>query len=117
VSHVRYELGFYIPEDGIFHSHRRENLKSYRLQRVFPQRLTGWSSFSLGLTSPCRDHTFLHMLAGPQRIVPSIRAAVRACLSVCPLRLEKQSPNNFLHFSGLHNCPVLVTACGVSTGH
>jgi hypothetical protein len=26
---VKYELGFYIPEDGILHSHRRENLKSY----------------------------------------------------------------------------------------
>jgi hypothetical protein len=26
---VRYELGFYIPEDDILHSHRRENLKSY----------------------------------------------------------------------------------------
>jgi hypothetical protein len=26
---VRYELGFYIPEDGILHSRRRENLKSY----------------------------------------------------------------------------------------
>jgi hypothetical protein len=26
---VRYELGFYIPEDGILHSHRREYLKSY----------------------------------------------------------------------------------------
>jgi hypothetical protein len=31
VSPVRYELGFYIPEDGILHSHRRENLKSYRI--------------------------------------------------------------------------------------
>jgi hypothetical protein len=29
MSPVRYELGFYIPEDGIFHSDRRENLKSY----------------------------------------------------------------------------------------
>jgi hypothetical protein len=29
VSPVRYELGFYIPEDGILHSHCRENLKSY----------------------------------------------------------------------------------------
>jgi hypothetical protein len=29
VSAVRYELGFYIPEDGILHSHRRGNLKSY----------------------------------------------------------------------------------------
>jgi hypothetical protein len=29
VSLVKYELGFYIPEDDILHSHRRENLKSY----------------------------------------------------------------------------------------
>jgi hypothetical protein len=29
MSPVRYELGSYIPEDGILHSHRRENLKSY----------------------------------------------------------------------------------------
>jgi hypothetical protein len=29
VSSVRYVLGFYIPEDGILHSHRRENLKPY----------------------------------------------------------------------------------------
>jgi hypothetical protein len=29
VSPVRYELDYYIPEDGILHSHRRENLKSY----------------------------------------------------------------------------------------
>jgi hypothetical protein len=28
VSLVRYKLGFYIPEDGILHSHCRENLKS-----------------------------------------------------------------------------------------
>jgi hypothetical protein len=26
---VKYELGFYITEDDILHSHRRENLKSY----------------------------------------------------------------------------------------
>jgi hypothetical protein len=36
---VRYELGFYIPEDGILHSHRRENLKSYiALPNWAPQR-------------------------------------------------------------------------------
>jgi hypothetical protein len=29
VSPVRYELGSYIPEDAILHSHRRENLRSY----------------------------------------------------------------------------------------
>jgi hypothetical protein len=28
VSPVKYELCFYIPEDGILHSHRREHLKS-----------------------------------------------------------------------------------------
>jgi hypothetical protein len=35
-SPVKYELSFYIPEDGILHSHRRENLKSYIA-------LTGWT--------------------------------------------------------------------------
>jgi hypothetical protein len=29
VSPVKYELGFYIPEDDILHSHCRENFKSY----------------------------------------------------------------------------------------
>jgi hypothetical protein len=29
MSPVRYELGINIPEDGILHSHRRENPKSY----------------------------------------------------------------------------------------
>jgi hypothetical protein len=29
LSPVRYELGCYIPEDDILHSHRRKNLKSY----------------------------------------------------------------------------------------
>jgi hypothetical protein len=29
VSPVKYELGFYIPEDDILHSHRRGILKSY----------------------------------------------------------------------------------------
>jgi hypothetical protein len=36
MSPVKYELAFYIPEDGILHSHRRENLKSYIA-------LTGWA--------------------------------------------------------------------------
>jgi hypothetical protein len=36
VSPVKYELRFYIPEDGILHSHCRENLKSYIA-------LTGWT--------------------------------------------------------------------------
>jgi hypothetical protein len=36
MSPVRYELGFYISEDDILHSHCRENLKSYTV-------LTGWT--------------------------------------------------------------------------
>jgi hypothetical protein len=35
VSPVRYELGFYIPEDDILHSHRHENLKSYKVGLVY----------------------------------------------------------------------------------
>jgi hypothetical protein len=31
VSPVKYELGFYIIEDAILHSHCRENLKSHRI--------------------------------------------------------------------------------------
>jgi hypothetical protein len=34
VSPVKYELGFYIPEDVILHSDCRENLKSYELCEV-----------------------------------------------------------------------------------
>jgi hypothetical protein len=33
---VRHELGFYIPEDGIRHSHRREILKSYSYTDFIP---------------------------------------------------------------------------------
>jgi hypothetical protein len=33
VSPVGYELGFYIAEDDIRHSHRRENLKPYTADR------------------------------------------------------------------------------------
>jgi hypothetical protein len=45
VSPVKYELGFYLPEDTILHGHHRENLKSYialtgsarqRRRNVFP---------------------------------------------------------------------------------
>jgi hypothetical protein len=32
---VRCKLGFYIPEDGILHSHRRENLKPYTALTVW----------------------------------------------------------------------------------
>jgi hypothetical protein len=36
VSPVKYELDFYISEDDILHSDRRENLKSYRRSTFRP---------------------------------------------------------------------------------
>jgi hypothetical protein len=44
---MRYELGFYIPEDGILHSDRRENLKSYIA-------LTDWALWRRRKVSPMR---------------------------------------------------------------
>jgi hypothetical protein len=44
---VKYELGFYIPEDAILHGHRRENLKSYIA-------LTGWILLPRRNVSPVR---------------------------------------------------------------
>jgi hypothetical protein len=47
VSPVKYELGFYIPEDGILHSHRRGKLKSYKA-------LTGWTLYWRRNVSPVK---------------------------------------------------------------
>jgi hypothetical protein len=47
VSPVKYELGFYIPDDDILHSHRRENLKSYIA-------LTGWALQRIRNVSPVK---------------------------------------------------------------
>jgi hypothetical protein len=44
---VRYELGFYIPEDGILHDHPPESLKSYIA-------LTGWTLYRRRNVSPVR---------------------------------------------------------------
>jgi hypothetical protein len=47
VSPVWYELGFYIAEDDILHSHRREHLESYI-------KLTGWTLYRRSNVSPVR---------------------------------------------------------------
>jgi hypothetical protein len=44
---VKYELGFYIPEDDILHGHSRENLKSYIA-------LTGWALYWRRDVSPVK---------------------------------------------------------------
>jgi hypothetical protein len=41
MSPVRYELGFYISEDGILHSHDRENLKSYIVSQSLKFKFVG----------------------------------------------------------------------------
>jgi hypothetical protein len=52
---VRYELGIYVPEDGILHSHRRENLKSYILNYHFRFKPFSFISSSLlSLSLPVR---------------------------------------------------------------
>jgi hypothetical protein len=63
VSPVRYELGFYILEDDILHSHRRKDLKSYItvtgrtlffLNMLFPLQL-GTKSWPIGLVRTDED--------------------------------------------------------------
>jgi hypothetical protein len=34
VPPARYEVGFYVPEDGILNNHLRENLKSYKMHFI-----------------------------------------------------------------------------------
>jgi hypothetical protein len=41
VFSVRYKLGFYIPEDDILHSHRRENLKFYNVESLDDNEYAG----------------------------------------------------------------------------
>jgi hypothetical protein len=81
VSPVKYELGFYIPEDGIFHSHRHESLKSYihnhlhriMLKKIIPFQMgvffkglftsQNWSSFGLYSSLCCYgDLPIMHNL-------------------------------------------------------
>jgi hypothetical protein len=40
MSPVRYELRFYIPEEGVLHSYCRGNLKSYTLLVVYVLKWT-----------------------------------------------------------------------------
>jgi hypothetical protein len=47
VSPVKYELWFYIPEDDILHSRRRENLRSYIA-------LTDWTLYRRRNVSPVK---------------------------------------------------------------
>jgi hypothetical protein len=61
VSSVRYELGFYVLEEGIVHGLRRENLK-HCMKNYSPTIMhTEWLSDNLplrGYLTPCRGSGF-----------------------------------------------------------
>jgi hypothetical protein len=56
VSPVKYELGFYIPEDDILHSHRRENLKSCYRSVMFMLSVCNcfWRGLEVNVIVTCR---------------------------------------------------------------
>jgi hypothetical protein len=52
VSPVKYELGFYIPEGDILHSHCRQNLKSYMPISMLTVNPTGSNDGELTANMP-----------------------------------------------------------------
>jgi hypothetical protein len=89
VSPVKYELSFYIPEDDILHSHRRENLKYYIVSSTssrfqWPQED---KAPLRSATVPCRRQS--HLLASGTvaiclRTVPTLPQTERhVCLHIC----------------------------------
>jgi hypothetical protein len=62
VSPVRYKLGFYIPEDGILHSHRLENLKSYEVESLRKLAVVLLDGHQLGNTKENHERTQSHQI-------------------------------------------------------
>jgi hypothetical protein len=80
VSPVRYELGSYIPEDGIIRSYRRENLTltiltlSVRLQLLELSKANGQLT-TRGLRNNAMLTTYLALYQYLQYIAPSLSAS------------------------------------------
>jgi hypothetical protein len=55
VPPVKYELGFYIPEDDILHSHCRENLKSYSVKTICKEVIVACLSTSTRLAEGTKE--------------------------------------------------------------
>jgi hypothetical protein len=72
VSPVRYELGFYIPEDDILHSHRGENLKSYTFAAYVESLRAS--------RSRCHVDTLVHVAAATAQLKPLRWAHRSSCL-------------------------------------
>jgi hypothetical protein len=77
VSPVKYELGFYIPEDGILYSHRREDLKSYIVIALI-------SCFRME-TNADRLHTGRRS----QRTVRTCNSSAYSQYPVCPVHVRQ----------------------------
>jgi hypothetical protein len=58
VSPVEYELGFYIPEDDILHSHYRENLKSYMSSFLYVDDVRTSQETDLRASTACYGDSF-----------------------------------------------------------
>jgi hypothetical protein len=65
---VRYELGFHIPLDDILHSHRRENLRSYKAL-----------SDDIILVRPC----YYYVRSKCYRLIIAVRIERRIVLASC----------------------------------
>jgi hypothetical protein len=65
---VKYELGFYIPEDGIIHIHCRENIKSYIA-------LTGWALQRRSNVSPLKYELGFYIQKTTFFIVTAVKAS------------------------------------------
>jgi hypothetical protein len=70
VSPVKYELGFYIPEDDILHSHCRETPKSYI-------ELAGWTLYRSSVVSPVKYELCLYI---PQDDILLLKVLSEMCI-------------------------------------
>jgi hypothetical protein len=71
VSPARYELGSYIPEDVIFYSHRRRNLKSHMFSSLFSPN-TLFSTLFSNTLSLCSSLNVRDQVAQPYRTTGKI---------------------------------------------
>jgi hypothetical protein len=69
VSPVKYELGFYIPEDDILHSDRRENLVACCLSPVFTL-VSYWGCSILKMEAEQSSETSVSLCQSRVREVP-----------------------------------------------
>jgi hypothetical protein len=77
---VKYELGFYIPEDDILYSHCRGNLRSYEILSSDVRFVLEVSIFPFGAQPPALAVTAPSV---PARTNPLWRGAARAACNVC----------------------------------